>query len=96
MTLHVSRSRAEYEVSLKRGNELVRQYEVAIENASNSSPERQAVFMDLEDDRGVMGMKTLSIDDLESRDDTLYYIPYYPTNISIDDTDYGLTLIITN
>lgn len=96
MTLHVSRSRAEYEVTLKRGQDMVRQYEIALENATNSSPERQAVFMDLEQDRGVMGMKTLSIDDLESRNDTLYYIPYYATSISIDDTDYGLTLVITD
>lgn len=96
MTLHVSRSRGEYDVKLQRGKEVVRQYEIALENSFNASPERQAIFMDLENDNGVMGIKTFSLDDLESSNDTLYFIPYYQANVSIDDAKYGLTLVVTD
>ncbi len=96
MTLHVSRTRGEYDVKLRRGREVVRQYEIALENSYNASPERQAIFMDLENDNGVMGIKTFGLDDLESQNDTLYYVPYYDANLSIDDAKYGLTLVVTN
>jgi len=52
--------------------------------------------MDLENDKGAMGFKTFGLEDLESSNDTLYYIPYYPTTLSIDDVKYGLTLVITD
>lgn len=96
MTLHVSRTRGEYDVKLHRGREIVRQYEIALEHSYNASPERQAIFMDLENDNGVMGIKTFGLDDLESDNDTLFYVPYYDANISIDDAKFGLTLVITN
>lgn len=96
MTLRVRKSLGEYSVVLKKGKELVREFEVALESSTNRSPERQAEFMDLENDTGVMGLKTFGIEDLESRNDTLYYIPHYNADLSIDDVKYGLTLIITN
>ena len=95
MTLRVRKSLGEYSVVLKKGEELVREFEVALESSSNRSPERQAVFMDLENDTGVMGLKTFGIEDLESRNDTLFYIPHYEADLSVDDVKYGLTLIIT-
>ncbi len=96
MTLHVSRSRGEYDVKLRKGKVLVRQFDVALEGSSTSSPERQAIYMDLENNNSVMGIQTFDLNDLESPNDTLYYIPYYASALSIDDVKYGLTLIISN
>lgn len=96
MTLRVRRSLGEYEVALKRGEAIVRQFEIGIESSSNRSPERQAVFMDLERDQSVVGLRTFGIEDLDSQNDTLYYIPHYNADLSIDDVRYGLTLIITD
>ena len=96
MTLRVRRSLGEYAISLKKGKELVRKFEVAMEGSVNSSPERHAVFMDLENDQAVMGLRTFGLEDLESRNDTLYYIPFYSADLSIDDVKYGLTLIVTD
>ncbi len=96
MTLRVRRSLGEYEVELKKGKSVVRQFEIGIESSSNRSPERQAVFMDLERDQSVVGLRTFGIEDLDSRNDTLYYIPHFNADLSIDDVKYGLTLIITD
>ncbi|MEM8483923.1 MAG: hypothetical protein AAF564_00155 [Bacteroidota bacterium] len=96
MTLRVRRSLGEYEVALKKGKSIVRQFEIGIESSSNRSPERQAVFMDLERDQSVVGLRTFGIEDLDSQNDTLYYIPHYNADLSIDDVRYGLTLIITD
>ncbi len=52
--------------------------------------------MDLENNNSVMGIQTFDLNDLESPNDTLYYIPYYASALSIDDVKYGLTLIISN
>lgn len=96
MTLRVRRNLGEYEVELKKGKSVVRQFEIGIESSSNASPERHAVFMDLERDQSVVGLRTFGIEDLESQNDTLYYIPHYNADLSIDDVKYGLTLIITD
>lgn len=96
MTLHVSRVRGEYEVSLRKGKEEVRRFEIGLESSSNASPERNAVYMDLDNNTSVMGIKTFEMDDLESSNDTLFYIPYYPSTLSIDDAKFGLTLIISD
>ncbi len=96
MTLRISRSRGEYDVKLKKGKELVRQYEVAIESSINRSPERQAISLNLANDNAVMGLTTFGLEDLESSNDTLYYVPYYSSAISIDDIKYGLILVISD
>ena len=95
MTLRVRRSLGEYNISLKKGKEVVRKFELGLESNTTNSPERQAVFMDLQNDNSVMGLKTFNIHDLESRNDTLFFIPNYDVNFSIDDVQYGLTLLVT-
>lgn len=96
MTLRVRRNLGENAILLKKGKELVREFEIALESSTNRSPERHAVFMDLERDESVMGLKTFGIEDLSSQNDTLFYIPHYNTNLSINDVKYGLTLVITD
>ena len=95
MTLRVSRSRGEYDVQLVKGREVVRVFEVG-HGGRQRSPEQHALDMDLESDRGAMGFRTLGIDDLETMNDTLYIIPYTAETLAIDDTKYGLTLLISH
>ena len=95
MTLRVRRSLGEYNIALKKGKEVVRKFELGLESNTTSSPERQAIYMDLQNDNSVMGLKTFNIHDLESRNDTLFFIPNYNANFSIDDVQYGLTLLVT-
>ena len=95
MTLNIIRVRGEYEVELLQGRTLVRKFEIG-HGGDQRSPERHAMYMDLARDQSGMGFRTFGLDDLETANDTLYMIPYLAQGITIEDRQYGLTMVITD
>ena len=94
-TVQVTRSWGEYEVVLLKGREIVRVYEIG-HGGDQRTPERHIINMDLERDLSAYGYRTFDLSDLESPNDTLYFIPYIGQTIAIDDREYGLTLVVAD
>ena len=93
-TLNIFRNRGEYEVTLMKGDTVVRRYEISA--GGDGGPERHLLNMDLQRDQSGLGFRTFDLDDFESPDDTLFVVPYLSQTISIDDEEYGFTLVIAD
>lgn len=94
-TINVYRNRGEYAVVLLDGRTVVRHYEIGV-GGEQRGPERHILDMDLERDNSGFGLKTFGVDDFETPNDTLFHIPYIAQPITIDDSEYGLMLVITD
>ncbi|HET6567286.1 MAG TPA: hypothetical protein VFG50_04920 [Rhodothermales bacterium] len=88
-TLRLRRGFGEAEVTLKRGNNVVRQFAVLRVNSSNGT---DLVFG--YQGRSQNGMPTFDLTSLSQQKDGTYVIPYFAQPILIEDREYGLSLIV--
>lgn len=88
-TLRIRRGFGEATVTLKRGNNVVRAFELERINSSNSTDLAFGY-----QGRSQSGMPTFDLTSLSQQKDGTYIIPYFAVPIQIEDRDYGLTLII--
>jgi hypothetical protein len=93
-TLYVFRTRGEYEVTLRKGRDVVRKFR--LEETSQHSTERFDAEFNVSRQTDTMGNPTFMVADLHSNNDTTYVIPYFEYPITIEDHHYALTLYVQN
>ena len=93
-TLYIFRDRGEYEVTLRRGQAVVRKFQ--LERTRQHSPERFDAEFDVTRQTDTMGNPVFTVAHLSSDNDTTYVIPYFEYPITIEDPHYALTLHVQN
>ncbi len=90
-TLRVYRGRKELSVSLRQGRQTVRTFTIE-ETYSPNAAELDFSFSGTARD----GTLRFTVEELPTKDDVNYVIPFYQQPITIDDNQYGLTLIVVD
>ena len=90
-TLRIFRGRRELSITLKQGNKTVRTFTLE-ETYSPNAAEIDFSFYGQEEN----GTLKLTVEELPTRDKMNYVIPFYEQILTIEDNQYGLTLLVTD
>ena len=88
-TIRISRSRQELDIALKQGKTTVRAFSVEETYGQNTAEVVFSVSGSRPD-----GSLTYTVEELPSRDKLNYIIPYFEERLTIEDNQYGLTIIV--
>ena len=91
MTLRVYRGRKELDISLSNGREPVRTFELE-ETYSPNTAEIDFSFRG----RAQMGALRFTVEELPTKDKMHYIIPFFEEVVTVEDNQYGLTLIVAD
>ena len=91
MTLRIYRGRKELDISLQNGRNEVRTFELE-ETYSPNAAEIDFSFRGRSD----MGTLRLTVEELPSKDDFHFIIPFFQEVVTVEDNQYGLTLIVAD
>lgn len=91
LTLRISRGRKELSITLKQGRKTVRTFTVE-ETYSPNAGELDFSFRGEARD----GTLRFTVEELPTRDKVNYLIPFYLQMLTIEDNQYGLTLIVAD
>jgi hypothetical protein len=90
-TVRISRGRHELDVVLRQGRRNVRAFKVE-ETYSPNAAEIDFSFLGREEN----GTLRLTVEELPTKDDFTYVIPFYQNPLTIEDNQYGLTLLVAD
>ena len=88
-TIRIYRGRRELSVTLKQGRKTIRAFEVE-ETYSPNAGELDFSFYGTDE----AGTLRFTVEELPTKDDLLFVIPFYQQLFTVEDNQYGLTLII--
>ena len=90
-TVRIFRGRHELDIALKQGRKTVRIFRLE-ETYSPNAGEVDFSFRGIESN----GTLRFTVEELPTQDDFNYVVPFYQQPVTIEDNQYGLTLIITD